>query len=79
VYTTLREAEYRSTYPIPYWNFPPLRYLVPRQRQCTEALAVINSSLDELIAKCKKLVSRVAGTWGAWGLLVGCCACGAAA
>jgi beta-ring hydroxylase len=28
VYTTLREAEYRSTYPLPYWNFPPLRLLV---------------------------------------------------
>jgi hypothetical protein len=56
VYTALREAEYRSTAPIPYWNFAPLRYLVPRQRRCTEALAVINSTLDELIAKCKALV-----------------------
>ena len=25
VYTTLREAEYRSTYPIAYWNIVPLR------------------------------------------------------
>lgn len=30
VYTTLREAEYRSTYPIAYWNIAPLRYLVSR-------------------------------------------------
>ena len=56
VYTTLREAEYRSTYPIPYWNFPPLRALVPRQRECTAALQIISDTLDELIAKCKKLV-----------------------
>ena len=62
VYTTLREAEYRSTYPIAYWNFPPLRWLVPRQRRNDEALAVISDTLDELIAKCKKLVGgRVAG------------------
>ena len=58
VYTTLREAEYRSTYPIPYWNFPPMRYLVPRQRDCTAALQVISDTLDELIAKCKRLVEE---------------------
>lgn len=52
----LREAEYRSTALIPYWNFPPAKYLVPRQRKCTEALEVINETLDELIAKCKALV-----------------------
>ncbi len=56
MYTTLREAEYRSTYPIAYWNFPPLRWLVPRQRRNDAALAVISDTLDELIAKCKKLV-----------------------
>lgn len=58
VYTTLREAEYRSTYPIPYWNFAPLRALVPRQRQCEAALKIISDTLDELIAKCKKLVEE---------------------
>jgi beta-ring hydroxylase len=58
VYTTLREAEYRSTYPLPYWNFPPLRWLVPRQRQCQAALAVISDTLDELIAKCRRLVEE---------------------
>jgi hypothetical protein len=140
VYTTLREAEYRSTYPIAYWNIAPLRcagsllapavvlgcsiacsgpaglgcwiscaggcwdpprrelacapwlescntpkprlasncvaclsspaltlpcpdpapcrYLVPRQRRNQEALNVISDTLDELIAKCKRLVSR---------------------
>lgn len=56
VYTTLREAEYRSTYPIPYWNIALLRWLVPRQRECTDALQIISDTLDELIAKCKKLV-----------------------
>ena len=55
-YTTLREAEYRSTYPIPYWNLAPLRWLVPRQRRNADALGVISDTLDELIAKCKKLV-----------------------
>ncbi|KAK9917377.1 hypothetical protein WJX75_003717 [Coccomyxa subellipsoidea] len=55
VYTVLREAEYRSTYPLPYWNVPLLRWLVPRQRRCDEALLVINSTLDSLIAKSKRL------------------------
>jgi hypothetical protein len=40
VYTALREAEYRSTAPIAYWNLPPARWLVPRQRRVTEALKV---------------------------------------
>lgn len=40
VYTTLREAEYRSTAPIAYWNLPPARWLVPRQRRVQEALKV---------------------------------------
>lgn len=57
VYTALREAEYRSTYPLPYWNIPLLRWLVPRQRRCQEALVIINSTLDSLIAKSKQLVS----------------------
>ena len=57
VYTALREAEYRSTAFIPYWNVPLLRAIVPRQRRCTEALKVINASLDGLIAKSQRLVS----------------------
>ena len=56
VYTTLREAEYRSTAFIPYWNFAPLRAIVPRQRRCTEALGIVNTTLDGLISKCKRLV-----------------------
>lgn len=36
VYTTLREAEYRSTYPIAYWNIAPLRCAAapPSPRSC---------------------------------------------
>lgn len=56
VYTALREAEYRSTYPIPYWNVPLLRSVVPRQKRCTEAMAIVNTTLDQLINKCKQLV-----------------------
>ena len=56
VYTALREAEYRSTAFIPYWNLAPLRWLVPRQRKCTAALAVINATLDGLIDRCKAMV-----------------------
>lgn len=57
VYTVLREAEYRSTYPLPYWNVPLFRLIVPRQRRCQEALRIINRTLDSLIAKSKRVVS----------------------
>lgn len=58
VYTTLREAEYRSLTFIPYWKIPPLAAVVPRQRACKEALQVINQTLDGLITKSKKMVRR---------------------
>ncbi len=58
VYTALREAEYRSIAIFPYWNFPPARWIVPRQRKVTAALAVINTTLDVLIADCKALVEE---------------------
>ena len=57
VYTVLREAEYRSTYPLPYWKVPLFRLIVPRQRRCQEALRTINRTLDSLIAKSKRVVS----------------------
>lgn len=60
VYTVLREAEYRSTAPIPYWNVPFLAAVVPRQQRCSEALLVVNATLDGLIDRCKKLVRRPA-------------------
>ncbi|CAK0785609.1 hypothetical protein CVIRNUC_008820 [Coccomyxa viridis] len=55
VYTVLREAEYRSTYPLPYWNLPLMRLIVPRQRRCQAALATINRTLSGLIAKSKRV------------------------
>ena len=57
VYTVLREAEYRSTYPLPYWNVAALRAVVPRQRRCQAALRLINATLDSLIVQSKRLVS----------------------
>ncbi|KAF8056787.1 CYP97A3 [Scenedesmus sp. PABB004] len=64
VYTALREAEYRSTAPLPYWNFPPARWLVPRQRRVTAALQVINGCLDGLIAQCRALVEAEQPSFG---------------
>lgn len=56
VYTVLREAEYRSVTFIPYWKVPPLRWLVPRQKACQEALVVVNDTLNMLIERTKKIV-----------------------
>lgn len=42
---------------------PLLRWLVPRQRRCTEAMQVVNATLDQLISKCKTLVSSTSNTW----------------
>jgi beta-ring hydroxylase len=58
VYTALREAEHRSIAILPYWNLPGASWIVPRQRAVTEALRVINDTLDELIGECKKLVEE---------------------
>lgn len=43
---------------VPYWNVPLLRAIVPRQRRCTEALKIINATLDGLIQRCKDLVEE---------------------
>jgi beta-ring hydroxylase len=53
VYVTLREAEMRSTSPIPTWEIPIWKDISPRQKKVNEALKLINSTLDELIAICK--------------------------
>ncbi|KAJ1281637.1 hypothetical protein BS78_04G320900 [Paspalum vaginatum] len=58
VYVTLREAEMRSTSPIPTWEIPIWKDISPRQRKVNEALELINSTLDELIAICKRLVEQ---------------------
>jgi beta-ring hydroxylase len=53
VYVTLREAEMRSTSPIPTWEIPIWKDISPRQKKVNEALALINKTLDELIDICK--------------------------
>ena len=53
VYGVLREAEHRSTFYIPYWDFPIVRDLVPRQREFRAKMGVISEALDELIDKAK--------------------------
>ncbi|KAL5208634.1 hypothetical protein ABZP36_033069 [Zizania latifolia] len=58
VYVTLREAEMRSTSPIPTWEIPIWKDISPRQKKVNEALALINNTLDELIAMCKRLVDE---------------------
>lgn len=49
VYRTLREAEYRSTFLLPYWKFEPLNWIVPRQRQFRRDMKLINDTLRKLI------------------------------
>uniref|UniRef100_A0A0D3FC39 Cytochrome P450 n=1 Tax=Oryza barthii TaxID=65489 RepID=A0A0D3FC39_9ORYZ len=58
VYVTLREAEMRSTSPIPTWEIPIWKDISPRQKKVNEALALINKTLDELIDICKRLVEE---------------------
>ena len=38
--------------------FPPLRAMVPRQRECDEALKIVSDTLDELITGAKKMVEE---------------------
>ncbi|CAN6273957.1 unnamed protein product [Urochloa humidicola] len=58
VYVTLREAEMRSTSPIPTWEIPIWKDISPRQKKVNESLKLINTTLDELIAICKRLVEQ---------------------
>ncbi|KAF3335461.1 protein LUTEIN DEFICIENT 5 [Carex littledalei] len=58
VYVVLREAEMRSTSPIPTWEIPVWKDISPRQRKVNEALKLINDTLDDLIGICKKMVER---------------------
>lgn len=63
VYTLLREAEMRSTSPIPTWEIPIWKDLSPRQRKVTEALKLTNATLDNLIAICKVFTSYLRIGW----------------
>ncbi|OVA17922.1 Cytochrome P450 [Macleaya cordata] len=56
VYTALKEAEARSTDLLPYWKIKPLCKIIPRQIKAEKAVTVIRSTVEELIANCKKIV-----------------------
>ncbi|KAL2330209.1 hypothetical protein Fmac_017790 [Flemingia macrophylla] len=58
VYTVLREAEDRSVAPIPVWEIPIWKDISPRLRKVNEALKLINDTLDDLIAICKRMVDE---------------------
>ncbi|XP_003624118.3 protein LUTEIN DEFICIENT 5, chloroplastic [Medicago truncatula] len=58
VYTVLREAEDRSISPIPVWDLPIWKDISPRQRKVTAALKLVNDTLNNLIAICKRMVDE---------------------
>nr|ASW34030.1 cytochrome P450 monooxygenase CYP97A [Chrysanthemum x morifolium] len=58
VYTVLREAEDRSISPIPTWEIPIWKDISPRQKKVNGALKLINTTLDDLIAICKRMVDE---------------------
>ncbi|KAA8538894.1 hypothetical protein F0562_025586 [Nyssa sinensis] len=58
VYTVLREAEDRSVQPIPFWEIPIWKDISPKQKRVTAALKLINETLDNLIAICKRMVEE---------------------
>ncbi|WOL18249.1 protein LUTEIN DEFICIENT 5, chloroplastic [Canna indica] len=58
VYVALREAEMRSTSPFPTWEIPIWKDISPRQKKVTKSLKLINSTLDDLIAICKRMVEQ---------------------
>nr|QNS29944.1 cytochrome P450 [Nothapodytes nimmoniana] len=58
VYTVLREAEDRSVSPIPFWEIPIWKDISPKQRKVASALQLINETLDDLIARCKRMIEE---------------------
>nr|AMJ39485.1 cytochrome P450-type monooxygenase 97A3 [Bixa orellana] len=58
VYTLLREAEDRSVTPFPFWEIPIWKDVSPKQRKVREALKLVNGTLDDLIAICKRMVEE---------------------
>ncbi|KAJ6877604.1 protein LUTEIN DEFICIENT 5 [Populus alba x Populus x berolinensis] len=58
VYTVLREAEDRSVAPIPIWDIPIWKDISPKQKKVAAALKLINDTLDDLIAICKRMVDE---------------------
>jgi len=57
VYTVLREAEYRSLAPIPWWKIPSVDMFVPQQRRVRDALMVINQTLDRLVQSVQDMLN----------------------
>lgn len=58
VYTVLREAEDRSVAPIPVWEVPIWKDISPKLKKVNSALKLINGTLDDLIAICKRMVEE---------------------
>ncbi|KAL6501211.1 hypothetical protein OROHE_025074 [Orobanche hederae] len=58
VYTVLREAEARSVAPIPFWEIPIWKDISPKLKKVNAALKLVNETLDDLIAICKKMVDE---------------------
>lgn len=58
VYTVLREAEDRSVAPIPFWEIPIWKDISPKLKKVNTALKLINDTLDDLIAICKRMVDE---------------------
>ncbi|XP_048630750.1 protein LUTEIN DEFICIENT 5, chloroplastic-like [Brassica napus] len=58
VYTVLREAEDRSVSPIPVWDMPIWKDISPRQRKVATSLKLINDTLNDLIATCKRMIEE---------------------
>ncbi|CDP04239.1 unnamed protein product [Coffea canephora] len=58
VYTVLREAEDRSVAPIPVWEIPIWKDISPRQKKVNAALKLVNDTLNDLIAICKRMVDE---------------------
>ncbi|XP_022854208.1 protein LUTEIN DEFICIENT 5, chloroplastic-like [Olea europaea var. sylvestris] len=58
VYTVLREAEDRSVAPIPFWEIPIWKDISPKLKKVNAALKLINETLNNLIAICKRMVDE---------------------
>ena len=58
MYTVLREAEYRSLAPIPWWKIPFVEEVVPQQKSVKQALIVINQTLDRLVQSVQEMLNE---------------------
>lgn len=58
VYTALKETEQRATDLLPFWKFPILAPLIPRQRKALAAVELIRQTTNDLIRKCKEMVDE---------------------